>query len=355
MCTTGVLRIGAGDYLLFKNKDFGRPHFDDRIVTEPGVFGVRGVSTWAGTDPDADQFSGFSIGANEHGLLCCDSNVRTLEGHANYDELTEVALRRGTDVGSAVAAITEAVESRPYLWANLIMIDDAGAAAVEVRGDRVEATALDGPTARSNHHVALKPHPEDDDTVTTQKRLASAQRRLDEASGIDDGIELQSSHDDGDTGICNHQGYGGHKASLRIEDLISGVRSFPQAWEQLLRGHAGDLQVESVAAHVDFLAPSDRVARAEMHASEERVVLPGDEHAVTSHIRQVQLALDAVVVADPDPVRLQGAHLNGAGCLVASRHASSLSIRRAATPERAGGPRRLVGGLAGPRRCCRRA
>ncbi len=207
MCTTGVLRIGDGDYLLFKNKDFGRSHFDDRLVTEPDVFGVSGVSTWAGTDPDLDEFSGFSIGANEHGLLCCDSNVRTIEGHANYDELTEIALRRGTDVDSAVAAIGEAVESRPYLWANLIMIDAAGAAAVEVRGDRTEATALAGPTARSNHHIALKLHPGDDDTVTTQRRLASAQRRLEQAVEIEDVFELQRSHDDGDTGICNHQGY----------------------------------------------------------------------------------------------------------------------------------------------------
>ena len=207
MCTTGVLRIGDGDYLLFKNKDFGRTHFDDRLVTDPDVFGVRGISTWAGTDPDLDEFSGFSIGANAHGLLCCDSNVRTLDGHANYDELTETALRRGTDIGSAVAAIREAVESRPYLWANLIMIDQAGAAAVEVRGDRIEATALAPPSARSNHHIALKPHPGDDDTVTTERRLASAQRRLERADGIDDIFELQRSHDDGDTGICNHRGY----------------------------------------------------------------------------------------------------------------------------------------------------
>jgi len=207
MCTTGVLRIGDGDYLLFKNKDFGRTHFDDRLVTDPEVFGVRGVITWAGTDPDLDEFSGFSIGANQHGLLCCDSNVRTLDGHANYDELTEIALREGRDVDSAVAAVREAVESKPYLWANLIMIDDAGAAAVEVRGDRVEATALTGPTARSNHHVVLEPHPDDDDTVTTQKRLSSAQRRLDEAGGIEDVLALQRSHDDGDTGICNHRGY----------------------------------------------------------------------------------------------------------------------------------------------------
>ena len=180
---------GDGDYLLFKNKDFGRTHFDDRLVTEPAVFGVRGVSTWAGTDPDLDEFSGFSIGANQHGLLCCDSNVRTLQGHANYDELTEIALREGRDVGSAVAAVGRAVESRPYLWANLIMIDASGAAAVEVRGDRIEATELTAPTARSNHHVVLEPHPDDDDTVTTAKRLAAAQRRLDGGRGIDDVFE----------------------------------------------------------------------------------------------------------------------------------------------------------------------
>ena len=168
---------------------------------------MQGVTTWAGTDPDLDQFSGFSIGANEHGLLCCDSNVRTLEGHANYDELTEIALRQGRDVDSAVAAVQEAVESKPYLWANLIMIDTEGAAAVEVRGDRTEMTALTGPAARSNHHIALKPHPDDDDTVTTQRRLAAAQRRLEQAAGINDIFALQRSHDDGDTGICNHQGY----------------------------------------------------------------------------------------------------------------------------------------------------
>ena len=207
MCTTGVLRLGSDDYLLFKNKDFGRTHFDDRLVTEPDVFGVRGVSTWAGTDPDLDQFSGLSIGANQHGLLCCDSNVRTLDGHANYDELTEIALRQGRDIDSAVAAVGEAVGSRPYLWANLIMIDATAATAVEVRGKHAEVTALSGPTARSNHHIELNPHPDDDDTVTTRKRLASAQRRLDQAAAIDDIFALQRSHDDGDTGICNHKGY----------------------------------------------------------------------------------------------------------------------------------------------------
>lgn len=207
MCTTGVLRLADDDYLLFKNKDFGRSHFDDLLVTEQDVFGVRGVLTWAGTDPDLDEFSGFSIGANVHGLLCCDSNVRTLDGHSNYDDLTEIALREGYDVTSATAAVRAATARRPYLWANLIMIDADRAAAIEVRGNLAEATVLNKPTARSNHHVMLRPHPEDDDTLTTRLRLAAAQQRLDNADTLGDVFALQRSHDDGATGICNHRGY----------------------------------------------------------------------------------------------------------------------------------------------------
>lgn len=204
MCTTGVLRLGRDDYLLFKNKDFSRPHFDDRIVVEPEVFGVEGITTWAVTDPDLDQFSGFSIGANAHGLLCCDSNVRTLDGLANYDTLVEIALREGRDVGSAVEAVRSAVASRPHMWGNLIMIDAAASAAVEVRDNTVEEVPLSGPTARSNHHVVLGAHPDDDDTVTSQDRLTAAQSRIEKARSIDDVFALQRAHDEGSTGVCNH-------------------------------------------------------------------------------------------------------------------------------------------------------
>lgn len=204
MCTTGVLRLGNDDYVLFKNKDFGRVHFDDRIVAERSVFGVEGITTWAGSDPDLDRFSGFSIGANEHGLLCCDSNVQTLDDHANYDDLVEIALREGTDVPTAVAAVRRAVAARPYLWGNLIMIDASTQAAIEVRSSRVAVLELTGPTARTNHHTELGIHPDDDDTTTTTKRLASAQRYVTAATSLEDVFALQATHDDGDTGICNH-------------------------------------------------------------------------------------------------------------------------------------------------------
>jgi hypothetical protein len=207
MCTTGALRLGPGDYLIFKNKDFGRPSFEDRIVSEPAVFGVAGITTWFGTDPDRDDFSGFSIGANEHGLLVCDSNVRTLPDHENYDRLVEIALREGHDVASGVEAVRHALSARPYLWANLVLVDGSSIAAVDVRGQQSEVTTGGDRIARSNHHVVLGAHEHDDDTVTSERRLASAAARVEEASSIDDIFALQASHDHGDTGVCNHALY----------------------------------------------------------------------------------------------------------------------------------------------------
>ncbi len=56
MCTIGVRRFGDDEYVLFKNKDFARNHFEDRLVVERGLFGVVGLSLghkpirgWIGT------------------------------------------------------------------------------------------------------------------------------------------------------------------------------------------------------------------------------------------------------------------------------------------------------------------
>jgi hypothetical protein len=204
MCTTGVQRWEDGTYVLFKNKDFGRVHLDDRIRLDADVFGVLGMTTWAGDDPANDQYSGLSIGANRHGLLCCDSNVVTLEGHVNYDVMTEVALEEGTDVASATAAVVAACARAPVSWGNLVLIDAESAASVELRGDRAVVIPLEGPTARSNHHVHLGAHELQEDTATTELRRAAAQRRLEAAEDLAGIFALQSAHDDGATGICNH-------------------------------------------------------------------------------------------------------------------------------------------------------
>ncbi len=204
MCTTGVLRLADGSHLLFKNKDFGRSHLDDRICIDGDVFGVLGMTTWAGDDPDKDEFSGFSIGANRHGLLCCDSNVVTLDGLVNYDVMVEVALREGVDVTSAAEAVRRACAADATSWGNLVMIDSSGAASVEIRGTTVEVVPLTGPTARTNHHIVLGNHELQEDKTTTDKRFASAQRRVSTAKTLEDVFTLQSAHDDGSTGVCNH-------------------------------------------------------------------------------------------------------------------------------------------------------
>lgn len=204
MCTTGIFRLASGGYALFKNKDFGRTHFDDRVVVEPDVFGVCGTTSWAGTDPSLDQFSGFSVGANSSGLLCCDSNVVTLDSHVNYDVMVEVALREGSDVESAVSAVKREVAKSPTSWGNMILIDNNSAASVEIRGTQVVSVALIGPHARTNHHLHLGDHEMQEDKTTTIPRLDSATKRLAEVKSVDDVFSLLKSHDNGDTGVCNH-------------------------------------------------------------------------------------------------------------------------------------------------------
>lgn len=204
MCTTGVLRLADGGYALFKNKDFGRVHLDDRIWLDGEVFGVLGMTTWAGDDPALDEYSGFSVGANAFGLLCCDSNVVTLDGHVNYDVMTEVALREGVDVASAAEAVRVACAAAPTSWGNLLLIDADSAASIEIRGSDAKVVPLDGPTARSNHHVVLGHHELQEDRDTTDLRLASAQRRVEAALDLADVHDLLASHDDGWTGVCNH-------------------------------------------------------------------------------------------------------------------------------------------------------
>ena len=198
------MRLGTDDYVLFKNKDFRRSHFDDRIVLEREVFGVEGVTTWAATVHDSDRFSGFSIGANASGLLVCDSNVQILAGHRNYDDLVEIALRQGSDVASGAAAVRRAVKQSPYSWGNLVLIDGAATAAVEVRGDRVHVTIGTRRLARSNHHVVLGAHENEDESITTMPRLVAAEKYLAAASSVEDVFALQQSHDEGTTGICSH-------------------------------------------------------------------------------------------------------------------------------------------------------
>ena len=67
MCTTGakILRPGK-EYVLFKNRDFKRAHFDDKLSLSDSAFGVLGLATWDGGDPGKDQSLG---GPGAHRVL----------------------------------------------------------------------------------------------------------------------------------------------------------------------------------------------------------------------------------------------------------------------------------------------
>ncbi|HAQ24101.1 MAG TPA: hypothetical protein DCR10_11170 [Acidimicrobiaceae bacterium] len=208
MCTTGALRIHDGSYLLFKNKDFGRPSFEDKLFVSRDCFGVCGTSSWAEADSSGDEFSGFSIGANSHGLFCADSNVREepSEGR-NYDELTEIALTEGTDVESAIEAVQRAQERDSYWCANLVLADPSCVATIEIRGTDLHYSIASDRVTRTNHHVHFGAEATDHDRVTTENRLAWSTERLSAAAGLPDILELQQSHDGGASGICNHTAY----------------------------------------------------------------------------------------------------------------------------------------------------
>jgi len=205
VCTTGALRLSDGSYLLFKNKDFGRANFEDRLDVSQEAFGVVGTPTWDREDCSTDVFSGYSIGANRHGLLCADSNVREEpSGGANYDLLTEVALFEGRDVDSAIRAVKSAVRDGPYWCANLVLIDQQAIAGLEVRGSDISVELYDERHTRTNHHISFGATELDQDTTTSALRLRSSSSRLAEAERVEDVFDLLSSHDDGETGICSH-------------------------------------------------------------------------------------------------------------------------------------------------------
>ena len=95
-CTTGAKVLQAGrEFVLFKNRDFKRMNFDDRLSLTDQAFGVLGLETWDAGDSGADRYSGFSIGFNAH-LACCDSNVQTVDGGESYDKLVQAVVELQT-------------------------------------------------------------------------------------------------------------------------------------------------------------------------------------------------------------------------------------------------------------------
>jgi|FLYN01.1.fsa_nt_gi hypothetical protein len=206
MCTTGakILRPRS-EFVLFKNRDFRRAHFDDRLSVTEEAFGVMGLETW--DDPDQDRFSGFSIGFNRR-LACCDSNVRTVKRGDNYDKLVQGVVENCATIEESVEQVQRMVGERLYCWANMIVATPDGVAALEVRGHHVEVESNPAFIARANHHVCLGATPKDDDTITTLFRYQTAFDGLKAAQGLDDLFAILRTHHPSESyGVCNHGRY----------------------------------------------------------------------------------------------------------------------------------------------------
>lgn len=207
MCTTAakVLRPGQ-EFVLFKNRDFKRAHFDDRLSLTETAFGVMGLETWDGDDPASDRFSGFSVGFNA-ALACCDSNVQTIDGGDNYDRLVQAVVEGATTVDEATAIVDAMVRANGYCWANMLVATPDGVAAIEVRDGQIVVDHHPQHIARANHHVCFGPNAADDDTDTTPVRYELALRGIQAAQTLEDVFALARTHAPGlDYGICNHGG-----------------------------------------------------------------------------------------------------------------------------------------------------
>ncbi len=205
MCTIGALRIKDDEFLLFKNKDFAQPRFSDRVVLDADLFGPQGLETFAEDGTVESVFSGLSVGANRHGLFACVNNVKiTDESHQNYDRLVETALREAKNVEEALAAISKEMAAQRYWWGNLILADGQHLAAAEVRGQEIRVEHAGSWIFRTNHQPLFGETGSPDNLPCSATRFVSAQSRLGKVRSVDDLKAMLASHDDGDTGICNH-------------------------------------------------------------------------------------------------------------------------------------------------------
>jgi hypothetical protein len=205
MCTTGAKVLTPGrEFVLFKNRDFKRDHFEDRLSLTDTAFGVLSLETHNSIDTSHDRFSGFSIGCNRD-LICCDSNVKTVGNGENYDRLVQAVVENTQTVDEAIQCVRDLVEQNDYSWANMLVATPSEVAAIEVRDGRIAVERAPQFIARSNHHICLGVNPDDDDVAETAIRYELANEGLRKVAGLDDVFALVRTHAPGlEYGICRH-------------------------------------------------------------------------------------------------------------------------------------------------------
>jgi hypothetical protein len=206
MCTTGAIILGEDEYLLFKNKDFSRAKFSDRVVTNREFFGPRGLETFDRTQPGSDRYSGLSCGANKYGLLVGVTHVKkTGAENANYDVLAEMLMSEARDVPTAKQLLEEYLAHQACWWGNLILTDGKTVAAVEIRDQEMRIDENASRIVRTNHQIQFGDEESPDGIACSANRFFSADLRLSIIESLDEIFDMLSAHDNGAYGICNHQ------------------------------------------------------------------------------------------------------------------------------------------------------
>ena len=206
-CTIGakVLSLGS-EFLLFKNKDFRRKDFDDRLVIQKGLFAVEGTQSWDDRSTDVDIFSGFSIGVNSSGLACCDSNVEMKPSAKNYDFLTQEILEKCRSVDDAANVVEKAVHTQRYSWGNIVVATKDEVATFQV-ADYVKVFRDSIQTVRTNHHIEHGRRPIlYGESTGSIERYEVAKRLLERVEDVDGVFEMLQSHERGlsTSSICSH-------------------------------------------------------------------------------------------------------------------------------------------------------
>lgn len=205
-CTVGCKVLAhARELVLFKNKDFGWDRFEDSLIYDEELFAVQGTVNWDASVGEV-AFSGVSVGANAAGLLCADTNIKTLKRAKNYDLLVELVLRKAATIDEAVEVVEEAIRRERYGWANLVVATAKEVAALEVSG-RVVVARDPVSIARANHFI-LNPDYRIDyhNSPGTKSRFADASRLVPRAGRLEDFYAVCRWHRSlkrADS-ICNH-------------------------------------------------------------------------------------------------------------------------------------------------------
>lgn len=207
-CTTGAKILDYGRRLfVFKNKDFEVNSYSDGLALEQShAFGIRGMNL------ETQQSEGFSIGANQSGLVVVNSNVLTTNDPP-YDLVTEKIVLEANTVDEAIAICEQEIsESSKWQSCNMIVASLNQLAAIELTATDLAITQTNDYVIRTNHHQKLNtnekimtsnPKNGINEIKNSKSRLNQAENYLKEITEAEEVVTLLRTHHE-EASICRH-------------------------------------------------------------------------------------------------------------------------------------------------------